>query len=79
MCVHVRGFITGVVRRDVCSHARDESLSVLVQTRAQCGHIYLYVCRRRGRRGAGRARGDPFFSVSPVLSSHPFYARALLC
>lgn len=70
VCGRARGFITGgVVRRDVCSRARDENLSVYERAR-------VYVCRRRG---GGRARGDPFFSVSPVLSSHPFYARALLC
>lgn len=37
----------------------------------------MYVGAQRG--GHARARGDPFFSVSPVLSSLPFYARALLC
>lgn len=40
----------------------------------------LYICvGAEGGGEGGRARGDPFFSVSPVLSSHPFYARALLC
>jgi len=82
MCdgVRVRGFITGgegeVVRRDVCSRARDEYVCVDVRAR----NVTCMCARRvtRAQRG-GRARGDPFFSVSPVLSSHPFYARALLC
>lgn len=74
VCVWARSWLYngGVVRRDVCSRARDENLFVYVRARAR-----VYVCGRRG--GGGRARGDPFFSVSPVLSSHPFYARALLC
>lgn len=78
-CARVRGFITGVARGDVCSRARDESVCVDVRARARnvtciCVHGG-YTWAQKG----GRARGDPFFSVSPVLSSHPFYARALLC
>lgn len=75
--MRVRGFITGIARGDVCSGARDESVCVWKYARAT-SRVRVHGGYTWAQRG-GRALGDPFFSVSPVLSSLPFYARALLC
>lgn len=81
-CVRVRGFITGVVHAETYALMLETSLCLCVAYARARAHTTSRVCVHGGymwvQRG-GRARGDPFFSVSPVLSSYPFYARALLC
>lgn len=75
--MYVRGFITGVARRDVC-YVCWRALCLRTRARARATSL-CEEGRYVGAEGWPRAGGDPFFSVSPVLSSLPFYARALLC